>query len=169
MSGGRPVIVMGVSGSGKTTVGTRVAQELGVAFIDGDALHPVANKEKMAAGRALDDADRYPWLARIGAELAEATANGRPVVIACSALRRSYRDALRAAEPTTRFVYLKGDGPLIGERMAQRHHEFMPASLLQTQLETLEPPGPDEEAITVDIGQDLDLVVEAVTALLQAD
>lgn len=159
---------MGVSGSGKSTVGTRVAQELGVAFIDGDDLHPVANKEKMAGGHALDDDDRYPWLERIGAELAAAAASGRPIVIACSALRRKYRDILRSAEPGTRFVYLKGDRHLIGRRIAQRQHEFMPASLLETQLGTLEPPGQDEAPITVDIDQDLDLMVEAVTALLRA-
>lgn len=164
----RSVIFMGVSGSGKTTVGTAVAQNLGVPFIDGDDLHPVANKEKMAAGHALNDEDRFPWLRRIGTELILAAAAGRPVVIACSALRRSYRDILRSAEPGTRFVYLKGDAHLIGQRMARRQHEFMPVSLLETQLEALEPPEEDEAAIVMDIDRDVSVVVEAVTAILRA-
>jgi carbohydrate kinase (thermoresistant glucokinase family) len=142
----RPVVVMGVSGSGKTTVGVALADALGLPFVDGDALHPEANVEKMAAGIPLDDADRAPWLDAVGRVLA-----AEPVVVACSALKRVYRDRLRAAAPTLQLVFLDGSRELLAMRMVGRPDHFMPASLLDSQLATLERPGPDEHSMTVDV------------------
>ena len=144
MSITRPVVVMGVSGSGKTTVGQALAAALGVPFEDGDALHPAANVAKMAAGIPLDDADRAPWLDAIGAVLAAGQ-----VVVACSALKRAYRDRLRAAAPSLELVYLEVDRATLLDRMTHRTH-FMPPSLLDSQLATLEPPTADEHALVVD-------------------
>ncbi|CAQ02545.1 gluconokinase, GntK/IdnK-type [Clavibacter sepedonicus] len=147
-----PVIVMGVSGSGKSTVGELLAQDAGVPFIDGDDLHPEANRRKMAEGHALDDDDRRPWLEEVGRALA-----GRPEggpVVACSALKRSYRDILRAAAPDAVFVHLVGDHDLLAERLGGREGHFMPSSLLSSQLRTLEPLGDDEQGITLDITDD---------------
>jgi carbohydrate kinase (thermoresistant glucokinase family) len=137
---------MGVSGSGKTTVGAALADALGLRFVDGDALHPAANVAKMAAGIPLDDADRAPWLDAIGAVLATG-----PVVVACSALKRAYRDRLRAAAPELQLVFLDGSRELLASRMAARPGHFMPASLLDSQLATLERPDPDEYPVTVDV------------------
>ncbi len=141
-----PIVVMGVSGSGKSTVGALLAAQLGMPFIDGDALHPAANKRKMAAGIALDDADRAPWLDAIAQALARA-----PAVIACSALKRRYRDRLRMAAPDLNFVYLAGSRALLAQRVGRRRHEFMPPELLDSQIALLEPPGGDEEALTFGI------------------
>ncbi|WP_053775025.1 gluconokinase, GntK/IdnK-type [Clavibacter capsici] len=147
-----PVIVMGVSGSGKSTVGELLAQDAGVPFLDGDDLHTEANRRKMAEGHALDDDDRRPWLEEVGRALA-----GRPQggpVVACSALKRSYRDILRAAAPDAVFVHLAGDHELLAERLGGREGHFMPSSLLASQLRTLEPLGDDEQGITLDIADD---------------
>jgi len=147
-----PVIVMGVSGSGKSTVGELLAQDAGVPFLDGDDLHPESNRRKMAEGHALDDDDRRPWLEEVGRALA-----GRPEggpVVACSALKRSYRDILRAAAPDAVFVHLAGDHDLLAERLGGREGHFMPSSLLASQLRTLEPLGDDEQGITLDITDD---------------
>ncbi|WP_052129298.1 gluconokinase, GntK/IdnK-type [Clavibacter michiganensis] len=147
-----PVIVMGVSGSGKSTVGELLAQDAGVPFLDGDDLHTEANRRKMAEGHALDDDDRRPWLEEVGRALA-----GRPEggpVVACSALKRSYRDILRAAAPDAVFVHLAGDHELLAERLGGREGHFMPSSLLASQLRTLEPLGDDEQGITLDIADD---------------
>jgi gluconokinase len=144
----RPVVVMGVSGSGKTTVGAALADALGLRFVDGDALHPAANVAKMAAGIPLDDVDRWPWLDAIGAVLAEA-----PVVVACSALKRAYRDRLRAAAPGLQLVFLDGSPALLASRMTARPGHFMPPSLLDSQLATLERPDPNEHALTADIAE----------------
>ncbi len=147
-----PVIVMGVSGSGKSTVGDLLAQDVGVPFIDGDDLHPEANRRKMAEGHALDDDDRRPWLEEVGRALA-----GRPEggpVVACSALKRSYRDILRAAAPDAVLPHLAGDHELLAERLGSREGHFMPSSLLASQLRTLEPLGDDEQGITLDITDD---------------
>lgn len=138
---------MGVSGSGKTTVGRLLADELGVRFEDADDLHPAANVAKMAAGHPLTDDDRWPWLSAVGRELSAAEAAG--LVVACSALKRGYREVILAAEPATRFVYLSGSPELLESRMAHRHGHFMPASLLDSQLATLEPLAADEPGITV--------------------
>jgi gluconokinase len=127
-------------------VGKVLAEALGQPFVDGDDLHPAQNTKKMAAGIALNDADRIPWLDAIGTVLARG-----PVVVACSALRRSYRDRLRAAAPTLRLVYLRGSAELLRERVTGRSHAFMPAALLDSQLATLEEPSADEGALTVDV------------------
>lgn len=149
---------MGVSGSGKTTVGAALAHDLGLELVDGDALHPAANVAKMAAGIPLDDADRAPWLDAIGAVLAAG-----PVVVACSALKRVYRDRLRAAAPTLQLVFLDGERDVLASRMAARPDHFMPASLLDSQLATLEPPAPDEHALTVDIDEPVATIVTELT------
>jgi carbohydrate kinase (thermoresistant glucokinase family) len=137
---------MGVSGSGKSTVGSLLAAELKLSFVDGDDLHPPENKKKMAAGVALNDADRVPWLDAIAAVLARGS-----VVVACSALKRRYRDRLRAGAPELRLIYLQGTPELLAERLSARKHEFMPAKLLDSQLATLEEPGSDEGALAVDV------------------
>jgi carbohydrate kinase (thermoresistant glucokinase family) len=143
------LIVMGVSGCGKTTIGDLVARELGVRFLDGDSLHPVENVAKMAAGTPLTDDDRWPWLAIVGSELAAAGSDG--LVLACSALRRSYRDAIRAQAPDTVFLHLHGSRQVLGSRLEGRSGHFMPAALLESQLATLEPLGPDEAGVVADI------------------
>ena len=148
---------MGVSGSGKSTVGAAIAEEFEVPFIDGDALHPPANIEKMAAGIPLTDSDRWPWLALVGAALAENRDRG--VVVACSALKRSYRDAIRAQAPGALFVLLTGSRELLAERMNHRPGHFMPSSLLDSQLATLEPLAADEAGVVVDIAGAPEFVV----------
>jgi gluconokinase len=146
-----PIVVMGVTSSGKSTVGMDVAAALGIPFADGDDLHPEANKAKMRAGNPLNDADRLPWLHLIGEYIEQQLAAGRPVVVACSALKRSYRDLLRGHVPSLVFVHLTGPADVILERMRARSHEFMPTALLTSQLATLEPLEPDERAILADI------------------
>jgi gluconokinase len=163
---GRPalaVVVMGVSGCGKTAVGSRLAQRLGARFIDADDLHPAANVEKMRAGIALDDADRAPWLALLNACLRECVAAGEPVVLACSALKQRYRDTLAAGVPGLRFVHLAGSREVIASRLAGRRHRYMPATLLDSQFATLEPPA---DAIVIDVAKPLDDIVEAAAAAL---
>lgn len=164
-----PMIVMGVSGSGKSTVGELLAKRLGMKFIDGDDLHPESNRQKMARGYPLNDADRKPWLECIGGMLAASVSAGTPVVIACSALKRSYRDLLRRAEPSTLFVHLDGASSLIQHRLDDRSHEYMPPTLLTSQLSTLEALGPDESSITVDVAFAPDVIVEAVAEQLGKD
>ena len=142
------LVMMGVSGSGKTTVGTLLASDLNVPFIDADDLHPAANKEKMASGHPLTDDDRWPWLALVGDALRDA---GNGVVVACSALKRSYRDAIRTQAPDVRFVYLEGSREVLADRLAKRRGHFMPPGLLDSQLATLEPLQSDEAGVTVPI------------------
>ncbi len=163
---GCALVVMGVSGSGKTTVAERLAKRLGWPYLEGDRLHPAANVEKMRQGIPLTDADRAPWLDRIGEELKRWAAEGRSGIMTCSALKRAYRDRIRAARPDVRFVYLKGSEALIGGRVAARHHEYMPASLLRSQFDTLEEPAPDEGVVTVDAGGSPDEEVAEVIAAL---
>ena len=164
---GSAVVVMGVSGSGKTTVAELLAKELGWPFMEGDRLHPPANVEKMRQGIPLTDADRAPWLNRIGEELKSWAAEGKSGVMTCSALKRAYRDRIRSARPDVRFVYLKGSETLIGARVAARHHEYMPASLLRSQFDTLEEPTSDEPGVvTVDAGGSADEEVAEVIAAL---
>jgi len=160
-------VVMGVSGCGKSSIGMVFAQSIGASFIDGDDLHPPKNIAKMACGDALDDNDRRPWLADVARKLR--TIEG-PVVISCSALKRRYRDWIRegAAAPVT-FLFLSGSRDLIARRMAERKDHFMPLSLLDSQFAALEPPGADEDAITVDIGQAPDRVVAALLAATKKD
>lgn len=143
------LVIMGVSGSGKSTAAGILARTLGWDLAEGDDMHPAANIAKMAAGVPLNDSDRWPWLARIAEWIRVHTAGGRPGIVTCSALKRSYRDVLRG--PQVIFVHLAGSRDLIGRRMAERHGHFMPVALLDSQFATLEPPGPDERAVTVGI------------------
>lgn len=154
------VIVMGVSGSGKTTVGKVLAQRADWAFVEGDSLHPAANVEKMRSGHALDDDDRWPWLRRIGAWVDDNGPDG--AVITCSALKRKYRDLLSAARPRMFFLHLSGTQERIAERVAHRHHEYMPASLLASQFADLEPLQPDEHGLTVDATRTPEEIIDEV-------
>jgi gluconokinase len=162
------VVVMGVCGCGKSTVGERLARELGALFIEGDAFHPPANVARMAAGIALTDADRQGWLEALAAQLAAARRAGRSVVLACSALKRRYRDVLRQGAPDLRVVHLHGGREMLAARLAARQGHYMPASLLDSQLATLEAPGPDERAITLDAGAPTDALVQSALTQLQA-
>jgi gluconokinase len=144
------LVIMGVSGCGKSTVAGVLAGRLGWDLGEGDDLHPPENVAKMAAGQPLTDADRWPWLDRIAAWIRERVDHGRPGIITCSALKRSYRDRLRGDEVV--FVYLHGSREQIATRLAARHGHYMPAALLDSQFADLEPPGDDERAIRVDIG-----------------
>jgi len=147
-------VIMGVCGSGKSLIGAMLARELDIVFVDGDDLHPPDNVNRMAAGIPLTDADRHGWLLAIGARLREAKRAGVGLVAACSALKRSYRDLLRSVGAAdVRFVYLAGSRPLLAERMATRRGHFMPGSLLDSQLATLEEPSPEERAWVCDITQ----------------
>lgn len=156
-----PLVVMGVQGCGKSTAGQAVAARLGMPFLDGDDLHPVSNKEKMASGHPLTDADREPWLRAIGREIAAGLEQGTAVVVACSALKRQYRDLIRSFAPETQFVHLEGSRELIAERLTRRDHEYMPATLLDSQFETLEPLGEDEAGIRLEITLSLDEIAAA--------
>ncbi len=156
------VVVMGVSGSGKSTVGELLAKRAGWEMIEGDRLHPPANVEKMRRGMPLDDADRAPWLDRIGDQLRAWAAEGRSGIVTCSALKRAYRERIRGARPDVRFVYLKGSEALIRSRVSARHHEYMPASLLHSQFETLEEPSPGEPVITVDANEPSGVEVQKI-------
>ena len=151
------LVVMGVSGSGKSTVGAAVAQRLRVPFADADDFHPPANIAKMTAGQALDDDDRRPWLEAIGEWLA---AHPDGAVMSCSALKRSYRDQLRSHAPEVCFLYLEGAREVIARRQASRPGHFMPASLLTSQFATLEPLQPDERGVVIDVDQSVDAVVQ---------
>lgn len=156
-----PIVVMGVSGSGKSTVGAALAQRLRVPFADADDFHPPANIEKMSAGHALDDDDRYPWLEAIGDWLAK---HGEGGVMSCSALKRRYRDQLRSHCPDVEFLHLSGTVEVIGKRQASRPGHFMPASLLKSQFETLEPLGADENGLVIDVDRNIDSIIESYVA-----
>ena len=156
------LVVMGVAGTGKSTVARALAERLGWPFGEGDDLHPAANVAKMAAGIPLEDADRWPWLDAIAAWTAEQAAAGNSTIVTCSALRRTYRDRLRAAAPGTVFVHLVGSPSLLAERMTARKDHFMPTSLLQSQLETLEPLEADEPGFTVDVELPAAAIVDEV-------
>ncbi len=153
-------VIMGVSGSGKSLVGAKLARELDIEFVEGDDLHPTANVQRMAAGTPLTDDDRHGWLIAIAARLREAKRAGIGLVVSCSALKRSYRDLLRSrVEADVRFVYLAGSRALLAERLAQRRGHFMPPALLESQLSILEEPSPDERAWVCDISQAPDAIV----------
>jgi gluconokinase len=160
------LVIMGVSGSGKSTVGMLLAQRLGWPFEEGDSLHPAANVAKMAAGHPLTDEDRWPWLDRIGAKLAQ----GERTVVACSALRRAYRDRLRAAAgPKLRFVYLEATPEEMRARVAGRVGHYMPASLVDSQFAALEPPRDEPDVITISAHADLDEEIPRLAERLRED
>lgn len=163
----RIIVVMGVSSSGKTVSGHAIARRLHAPFLDGDDFHPPANKDKMRAGIALVDEDRWPWLTALAEALSAAAKTKGVAVGACSALKRAYRDHLVkvAGEPIL-FVYLEGTIELIGSRIALRRHEYMPASLLESQFATLQVPGPDENVLAVPITLTVDQIAERVVKAL---
>lgn len=154
----QPIVVMGVSGSGKSTAGAALARRLGVPFADADDFHPPANIAKMAAGVPLDDRDRAPWLRAVGAWLAAHPDGG---VVTCSALKRAFRDLLRAAAPAVRFVHLAGDPGVVRDRVANRTGHFMPVGLVASQFAALEPLAPDEPGVVLDLDQPVDRLVDA--------
>ena len=159
-----PIVIMGVQGSGKSTIGDLLAKRLGVPLIDGDSLHSVANKEWMASGHALTDGQRLPWLHQVGERLALGAGSG--IVVACSALKRSYRDLLREHAPSMLTVFARGDFDLIYARITARRHEYMPPSLLRTQFDDLEERQIDEPGVTVDIAKTPDQIVDQVIAVI---
>jgi carbohydrate kinase (thermoresistant glucokinase family) len=158
------LVVMGVSGSGKSTIALELQRVLGWPFQEGDDLHPPANVEKMRSGRPLDDADRLPWLRAVAHWIDDRLAAGEPGIITCSNLKRAYRRITIGKRRGVRLVYLKGDERVIHDRIAQRHHHYMPPTLLRSQFETLEEPAEDEHPLTVVVHGS---VAEAVTHLLQ--
>jgi gluconokinase len=165
----RIAVVMGVSGSGKTTVGKALARRLGWEFQEGDALHPCENVAKMRAGRALDDRDRAPWLAAIAAHIDRWRERGEAGVITCSALKRKYRDLIIGERADVQLTYLSGSRALLAERAAGRRGHFMPQTLLDSQLATLEPPTPDEHAIVVSIDAPVETIAERIATALVPD
>jgi len=158
------IVVMGVAGSGKTTIASGLAETLGVPFVEGDSLHPPANVKKMAGGIALTDEDRWPWLEAIGDRIEVERVTGHGVVVSCSALKHVYRDCLRKqVHGTVQFILLDGTPELIGDRMRKRKGHFMPPTLLDSQFATLEKPTPDEHAVVLDISHTVPaLLAEAV-------
>ena len=166
---GLPIVVMGVTGSGKTTLGLRLAAALTGEFVDGDDLHTDAAREKMRSGIPLVDDDRWPWLDRIGARLKESERSGAPVIIACSALKKVYRDRLRAAVgPRLRFVYLEATREAMRARVAARKGHYMPASLVDSQFAALEPPVGEGDVLPMAADADLDAAVAALVERLSA-
>jgi len=157
-------VVMGVAGSGKSTVGRALARALGVAFVEGDAYHPPENVDRMARGVPLTDDDRRGWLRALAARLREAKEAGTGLVMACSALKRDYRDLLRAGAEEVRFIYLRVPKSLIAQRLANRRGHFMPPSLLDSQFAALEEPAPDEEAWVSDVAEPPEEIVGALVA-----
>lgn len=163
------LVVMGVSGSGKSTIGQALAARLGWRFEDGDSFHPPSNVAKMHAGQPLTDEDRWPWLRAIAAEIDRSCAAGERVAIACSALRRVYRDILVHGRDEIRIVYLNGTQQLIATRLNRRKGHFMPPDLLASQFATLEPPGADERPVTVSIDAPVDKIVDDILERLGFD
>jgi gluconokinase len=160
------LVVMGVSGVGKTTLGSALAQALGWQYLEGDDFHSVANRRKMASGVALSDDDRWPWLDALVREL---NAHGGQSVLSCSALKARYRDRLRSCDPALRFVWLRGSESLIGERLSGRQGHYMPSSLLRSQLEALEPPLPAEQALEIDVEQPACELIAGIVDALRLD
>jgi len=165
VSGIPPIVVMGVQGAGKSTIGTLLAERLGVGFVDGDRLHSEDNVAKMASGIALTDAERLPWLREVGRVLAER--RDQSIVVVCSALKRSYRDLLRESVPDLFVVDPEGPMELVAERISARQHEYMPAELLQSQYDTLEPLQHDEAGIIVDISKTPPEMIDSIVAALE--
>ena len=161
---GRRFVVMGVSGAGKSVIGSAFAESLCVDFVEGDRFHPARNVERMSVGVPLTDDDRAGWLRALAARLAHSNRMGAGLVLTCSALKRAYRDVLRAGAPDLRLVYLQGAQPLLSERLAGRTGHFMPPSLLDSQLDTLEEPTPDEDAWVCDIARSQESIVADLVA-----
>jgi gluconokinase len=162
------IVVMGVAGSGKTTIASGLAEKLGVPFVEGDSLHPIANVKKMAGGIPLTDEDRWPWLAAIGQRMEVERLTGHGVVVSCSALKLAYRDCLRKeVHGKVHFILLDGSRELITDRMKKRKGHFMPPALLDSQFATLEKPTPDEHAVILDISHPVPvLLAEAAQAVV---
>jgi len=160
-------VVMGVAGAGKTTVGKRLAESLDWEFLEGDRLHPPENVAKMRSGQPLTDADRAPWLDAIARAIDTLQARNARAIVTCSALKRDYRRRIIGNRAAIRLVFLDGSRELIAERLAARRGHFMPAGLLDSQFEALEPPGPDENPIIVGIDQPLDRIVAEIAAVLR--
>jgi carbohydrate kinase (thermoresistant glucokinase family) len=157
------IVVMGVSGCGKSTVGKMLAEKLDANFIDGDDLHPAENKAKMAAGIALNDEDRWPWLEKVG----QALGGEEKIIIACSALKRQYRERILSQATNAVFVHLHGTREVLAERMTSRTDHFMPVTLLDSQLATLEPLEFDEPGLKVDIDQPVENIVESCLGFIR--
>jgi len=161
------LVVMGVSGSGKSTVADKLAERLGWAFEDGDRFHPASNVAKMSAGQPLTDEDRWPWLQAIAGEIDRVCEAGEHAVIACSALKRAYRDILVHGRNDVRIIFLNGTKNLIAGRLAARKGHFMPPGLLDSQFGTLEPPGADENPVTVSIDASVEAIVDDIAHQLR--
>jgi len=163
------IVVMGVAGSGKTTIASGLAEQLGVPFVEGDSLHPIANVKKMASGMPLIDEDRWPWLKAIGDRMEMERSTGHGVVVSCSALKHVYRDCLRKLiHGRVHFILLDGSRELISDRMRKRKGHFMPPALLESQFATLEKPAPDEDAVILDISRTVPaLLAEAARSVVQ--
>jgi gluconokinase len=161
------LVVMGVSGSGKSTIAEHLAARLGWRYVDGDLFHPPANVAKMSAGHPLTDEDRWPWLRAIAAEIDRLAAAGTRAVVACSALKHAYRDILVHGRDDVRIVFLDGAKDLIAKRLAARKGHFMPPGLLDSQFKTLEPPQPSERPITVSIDVSVDGIVDNIVRQLE--
>lgn len=162
------IIVMGVSGSGKSTIGAALAERLNGEFLEGDTYHPAANIDKMRHGIALSDDDRAEWLDTLSGAISEKAGRkpGTPIVISCSALKKTYRARLRQADPELRLVYLAGSQELLARRMACRRNHFMPPQLLASQLATIDPPGAEERPIVVDVSRNVDEIIDDVSRQL---
>jgi gluconokinase len=161
------LVVMGVSGSGKSTIADRLGQRLAWKYEDGDKFHPASNVAKMSAGQPLTDEDRWPWLLAIANEIDRVCTAGEHAVIACSALRRAYRDVLVHGRSDVRIIFLKGTQQLIADRLAQRKGHFMPPGLLESQFATLEPPDAGERPITVSIDASVDAIIDDIVGQLR--
>jgi gluconokinase len=159
------IIIFGVSGAGKTTVGNLLARELGWHFLEADDFHPAANIEKMRSGHQLTDEDRWPWLERLRQQIERSLAAGQNAVLACSALKRAYRDRLRVSDEV-KFVFLRGDYALVEKQLRSRHGHFMNAALLQSQFDDLEVPQPDENVLTIELGRTPEVIVERIKTKL---
>jgi gluconokinase len=160
------LVVMGVSGSGKSTIAVKLAERLGWSYEDGDKFHPASNVAKMSTGHPLTDEDRWPWLQAIADEIDTVCKAGQHAVIACSALKRAYRDILVHGRSDVRIVFLKGTQELIANRLAQRKGHFMPPGLLTSQFNTLEPPDQSENPVTVSIDASVDAIVDDIVSQL---